>query len=187
VKRKFLKCSTPYCSNEVFCKEDGEFHFCNKCKREHTIRILITQAEVGTDIKSALIEAAKTFRSASNISDYFGVSFVTVYNWIKMFFNTTFQEFKRNYICKSSKCYLINIENSSYSRTDYVLRKIKNFRACACIFPLEPNSIMTNIHIGLLEKIIRGNPKIEKVSDGVFTISSSPEPGRVPIIFVNFL
>jgi hypothetical protein len=112
------------------------------------------------------------------MADYIGVSFVTMYHWIKRYYGMTFQQFRRSHICKSDKCYLLNIKRSSYSRHDYILKKIRDKRYCACINALERDHIMTNAPVGVISSILVGRPKISKISDNVFAVM--PNPVRFP-------
>lgn len=140
-----------------------------KCKRKHSYHVLVIQLEHGKKIQDVILDA-KMFKSASNMADYLGVSFVTIYHWLKKYFNMTYQEFKREYICKSDKCYFLNIENSTYSRNDYILKKIRDKRYCACVDMVQKNYIMTNAPLNVISSIIRGNPKISKINDNKFTL-----------------
>jgi hypothetical protein len=175
-----VKCKTPYCSNIVLLgikPKYKDYVFCDQCKREHSLSVLQVQADLKMPIREALLEA-RIFRTANLIGDFMGVSFVTIYNWVKKYYGMSFQEFRRTYICRSKKCYLLNIERSSYSRSDYALKKIRSQRYCACINALEKNFIMTNAPVSVVSQIFRGAPKIVKVSDSVFSLAPQP---------VNFL
>ena len=185
--KKLVDCSTPYCNNKFLIDPlpgNKELLFCKKCREEHSSSVLRVQYDLEAPIKEILLDA-KEFGSAGKMSDYIGVSFVTIYNWIMKYFNMSFQEFKREYICRSNKCKLINISRSSYSRNDYVLKKIKNQRYCACINALEPGYIMTNAPINVVSQVLRGFPTIKKISDGVFSIVPTPFrfTYRTPISF----
>lgn len=176
--REILQCSTPYCFNNVLISEedilDSRYVFCPKCRKDHSLCALKVQVDHGKSIKDVILEA-KLFRTANGMSDYVGVSFVTMYNWIKKYFNLTFQEFRRNYICNSDRCYVLNIERSSYSRNDYLIKKIRNrSKYCACINALEPNHIMTNCPQEVVSNILRGFPKIRKISDNLFALAPKP-------------
>lgn len=180
--RKKIECSTIGCSNKFLLtysstSELYEPRFCEYCRKNNSQKALQIQYELEKDIKDILIEAAKDFRSASMISDYLGVSFVTIYNWITKYFGMGFQEFKRNYICRSQNCHIIDINKSSYSRSDYILKKIQKQRYCACINALEPGLIMTNAPPEVISNILRGSPKIEKISDDFFRIAPNPVLG----------
>jgi len=135
-----------------------------------------------------VILSASKFKTASGMADYIGVSFVTIYHWIKRYFNCTFQEFRRTHICKQrgEKCYLLDITRSSYSRHDYVLKKIRSKRYCACINALENNLIMTNAPIPIVQSILRGKPAIDQISDGTFALVPTPvyfEHAKTPVYF----
>ena len=150
-----------------------EFNFCKSCRSAHSSHALIIQAKHGKSI-AEIIEEAKIFASASRMADYIGVSFVTMYHWIRKYYGMTFQEFRRRHICKSDKCYLLNIRRSSYSRHDYILKKIRDKRYCACINALEKDHIMTDAPIKVISSILVGCPRISRISDNTFTIVPSP-------------
>lgn len=183
------KCRTPYCTNTIGLSAKPkirEYIFCNDCKQEHSYAVLVVQADLKVPIKEALLDA-RIFKTASGMGDYLGVSFVTIYNWIRRYFGLSFQEFKRQYICKSTKCYLLNIERSSYSRHDYVLKKIRFNRYCACINALDRDHIMTNAPVSVVSAILRGSPKIVKVSDTLFSLAPQPVKfnNLTPVYFDN--
>lgn len=163
--KQLIECSTPGCYSCFFYSDDREYSdkymFCPECRKEHSYHVLITQAEHENDIKKIILDA-RMFNSAAGMADYIGVSFVTIYHWIRKYFGITFQEFKRNYICKSNKCYLVNINGSPYSRGDYVLKKVRDKRYCACINELGKNHMMTNAPVSVVHSIIG---KELKVSD----------------------
>lgn len=187
--KNFVKCSTPYCNNTILLREDDlvndQFNFCPKCKKEHSLCVLKQQVLHGKPIKDLILDA-KLFKTANGMADYVGVSFVTMYNWIEKYFGMSFQEFRRSYICKSDKCYLLNIERSSYSRNDYILKKIRSrSKYCACINSLEPDHIMTNCPKSIVSSILRGYPQINKISDNIFALAPKPFKYRKPIFF-NF-
>ncbi len=159
--RQLVECETPYCYNCFFVTDEkfsskqhkGNKLFCGDCSKEHSYHVLTVQADYEKSIKEIILEA-KFFNTASGMADYIGVSFVTIYHWIKKYFGITFQEFKRDFICKSEKCYLVNIEKSPYSRGDYVLKKIRDERHCACINELGSNFMMTNAPLGIVSQIL---------------------------------
>jgi hypothetical protein len=184
-----VKCRTPYCQNTLVLAtrpKYKEYNFCSACKKEHSLAVLQVQADLKMPIKEVLIEA-RLFRTANLMGDYLGVSFVTLYNWVRKYYGMSFQEFRRQYICKSNRCYLLNIERSSYSRNDYVLRKVRAQRYCACVNALEKNYIMTNAPASVISQILRGSPKVVRVSDSVFSLA--PQPVRFkhlsPVYFTN--
>lgn len=173
-------CDTPYCEADIPQGElkkpiKGRF-FCSGCRSDHSLRVLTAQADHELPIKDILLEAS-TFQSAGGMADYIGVSFVTVYNWISKYYSMTFQEFRRQFICKSSsrdKCYVLDIRRSSYSRHDYVLKKIRARRFCACINTLDDSLIMTNAPLHVVQEILRGRPEIKKINDDTFALVPSP-------------
>ena len=175
--RKEITCDTPYCSNTFTINTNRlprrEYLFCNECKKEHSYYALVVQVEHEKPIKEVILES-KIFNSASGMSAYIGVSFVTMYHWIKKYFDLTYQQFRRAHICNSNKCYLLNISRSSYSRHDYVLKKIRDKRYCACINALEPDHIMTNAPVSVVSSIFKDNPVIEKISDNLFAVMPIP-------------
>jgi len=171
-----VKCKTPYCDAivQVAVKPKyKEYVFCDQCKKEHSLAVLQVQADLKMPIKEALLDA-RIFRTASLIGDFMGVSFVTIYAWVRKYYNMSFQEFRRTYICRSTKCYLLNIERSSYSRGDYALRKIRSQRYCACVNALEKNFIMTNAPVSVISQIFRGAPKVVQISDSIFSLAPQP-------------
>lgn len=171
-------CSDPLLDNGLRRGAQG-YAFCEKCKRMHSYRVLLTQVYHGEPIVDVILAASK-FKTASGMADYIGVSFVTIYHWIERYFHCTFQEFRRTYICKKrgEQCYLLDITRSSYSRHDYVLKKIRGKRYCACINALEENLIMTNAPVEVVQSILRGKPSIDRISDGMFALV--PTPIRFP-------
>lgn len=173
--RKVVTCSTPYCENSILLREPpGEYIFCPKCKAAHSLKILKIQKDHEKSIKDIILDS-RIFKSANGMADYVGVSFVTMYNWIRKYFEMSFQEFRRTYICKSTNCYLLNITRSSYSRNDYILKKIRSrSNYCACINSLEPNHVMTNCPPELVAGILRGYPVVKKISDKLFSLAPRP-------------
>ena len=104
------------------------------------------------------------------MGDYLGVSFVTIYHWIEKYFFMTYQEFKRKYICKCDKCYLLDISISPYSRNDYILNKIRNRRYCACFDSRYPNYVMTKMPLDQVLALFRSKPKVDIIREGVYAI-----------------
>ena len=176
----FIKCSTPFCKNTILEKDDEFIDrnvvFCPECRKQHSLPVLKTQLEHGKPIKDVIIDS-KIFKTANGMAAYVGVSFVTMYHWIEKYFYMSFQEFRRQHICNSDSCYLLNIRRSSYSRNDYILKKIRSRRYCACINALEPDHIMTNCPPDEVSKILRGYPKIVQISDSLFSLA--PKPAHV--------
>ena len=172
-------CNSPGCENKTEYRVGDEYSFCSECRENHSLFVLKVQIEHEKPIKEVILDA-KLFKSASGMSDYIGVSFVTLYNWIEKYFKDnkgkglSFQEFRREYICRSTKCYVLNIERSSYSRSDYILKKIRSKCKCACINALAPDLIMTNAPFEDVGNILRGHPRIKKISDGVFALAPNP-------------
>ena len=184
---EFVKCSTPYCKNIIMLKDEnfikGQYTFCPKCKKEHSLYVLKKQVEHNQPIKDLILDA-KLFKTANGMADYVGISFVTMYNWIEKYFGMSFQEFRRAYICRSDKCYLLNIERSSYSRNDYILKKIRSrSKHCACINSLDPNYIMTNAPREVVSSILRGYPRINQISDNIFALAPKPFKFREVLTF----
>lgn len=174
--KSLINCHTPYCDSRILVSdsEEDDYIFCPKCREEHSLCVLKTQVDHEKPIKEVILDA-RIFKNANGMADFAGVSFVSMYNWIKKYFNMSFQEFRRQYICKSDKCYLLNIKRSSYSRNDYILKKIRSrSNRCACINSLEPNFIMTNCPPATVSSILRGAPKITKISDNVFALAPKP-------------
>jgi hypothetical protein len=189
--RLTLKCRTPYCKNLLYVSsrpKPKDYLFCDACKKEHSYSVLVVQADLKMPIKEALMEA-RVFKNASGIGDFLGVSFVSVYHWIRKYYGMSFQEFRRQYICRSRKCYLLNIENSSYSRNDYVLKKIRARHFCACINALQKNFIMTNAPSSVVSSILRGSPKVVRLSDEIFSITPKPIRFKMvcPVYFRQYL
>ena len=176
-----FKCSSPGCKNKIgnsAYASDG-LYFCSKCKSEHSLCALRLQVDHGKSIQEVILDA-RLFKTANGMADYIGVSFVTLYNWIEKYFKDsdgkglTFQGFRREYICKSKGCHLIDIKRTSYSRSDYILKKIRNKGKCACIKSLASNLIMTNASPSDIRSILRGAPTIKKITDGVFALYPTP-------------
>lgn len=172
-----INCCTPYCTNKILLKESEKisgYIFCPECRKDRSTSVLKAQVDHGKKIEEVILDA-RLFRSANAMADYIGISFVTMYNWIEKFFDMSFQEFRRTYICKSTKCYFLDIKRSAYSRNDYILKKIRsNHPYCACINSLLPNQIMTNCPPNIVSSILRGYPKICKISDNLFALSPKP-------------
>lgn len=175
------ECDTPYCRRLIpaprlkRATKEG-FHFCERCRNEHSFRVLIAQAQHGMPIKELLLEAS-SFQTAGSMADYVGVSFVTVYHWILRYFAMSFQEFRRRHICKKSsrgQCYHLDLGRSPYTRNDYVVKKIKSKRFCACLNALEQHLIMTNAPLSVMQSVLRGRPRIERISDDVFALVPDP-------------
>jgi hypothetical protein len=143
--------------------------FCDACREEHSMKVLKLQVEHNMSINELLLEA-KLFRSVQWMGDYLGVSFVTIYHWIEKYFQMTYQEFKRKYICKCDKCYLLDISISPYSRNDYILNKIRNRRYCACFDSRYPNYVMTKMPLDQVLALFRSKPKVDIIREGVYAI-----------------
>jgi len=174
------QCDTPYCGKLIpsarLKRPIKGYYFCGQCRDEHSYRVLVAQADHDAPIKDILLQAS-TFRSAEGMAAYIGVSFVTIYHWIRRYFNLSFQEFRRQHICKNGlrgKCYLLDIRRSSYTRHDYVLKKIRSKRYCACINALEGDLIMTNAPVDVVQSLMRGMPKIEQISDDKYALVPDP-------------
>jgi len=186
--RKRIACETPGCTGELSVPEEfkrtrGVYYYCRECRANYSYRVLVTQTQHGYDIRKILLDAASLFNSVSGIAAYVGVSFVTVYNWLTKYFDMSFQEFKRVYICKSPKCYTLNIQGSTYSRYDYVLKKIKRQRYCACSSVLDKNQIMTNAPLSVIEEILRGGTRVQRISDASFMLVPQPVKLLHPVSF----
>ena len=166
-------CSSPNCNNQVIPPKYDMPVFCDSCKAEHSMKVLKLQYEHDMSIHKLLLDA-KLFKSVQWMGDYLGVSFVTIYHWIEKYFNMTFQEFKRKYICKCDKCYLLDISISPYSRNDYILNKIRNRRYCACFDSRYPNFVMTKMPLQQVKALFRSEPRIEMIREGVFAIVPDP-------------
>ena len=174
-KIESLPCHTPFCNNTILLDTEDfiikDYIFCPECKDAHSPYVLKAQVEHEKPIREIILDA-KIFRTVNGMAAYAGVSFVTMYNWIKKYFGLSFQEFRRTYICNSSKCYLLNIKRSSYSRNDYILKKIRSRRRyCACIAALAPDHIMTNCPPEEISIILRGYPKINRINDSLFALA----------------
>ncbi len=178
-----IPCDTPWCDFLVAeppldgqGSRRGVHNFCKVCTDQHSSRVLIAQVEHGKDIRSIILDAS-IFKTAGGMGGYMGVSFVTTYNWIRRYFGLSFQEFRRKYICgtaKSSRCYLLDIGRVSYTRNDHVIKKIRSRRYCACVIAMERNLIMTDTPLQVLQGILKGSPKIVKVSDDRFALVPDP-------------
>jgi len=169
-----VQCDSPDC-NKYFTVSNpynyGRGKYCTSCRERHSTKVLTIQREHELTIQEVICEGAQYFSSAESIADYIGVSFVTVYNWIEKYFGFSFQEFRRKYICKSTRCYSLNIKRASYSKSDYILKKLRDKRYCSCVSSLDPNYIMTCAPIYVVTEVLKGSPKIEKVSDKVFEVA----------------
>ncbi len=186
--RKRVPCETPGCQGEVSIPDGlkrvrGVYYYCRECRAQYSYHVLVTQTQHGYGIREILLDAASLFSNVSGIAAYVGVSFVTVYNWLEKYFDMSFQEFKRVYICKSPKCYTLNIQGSTYSRYDYVLKKIKRQRYCACSSVLDKNQIMTNAPLSVIQEILRGGTRIERVTDASFMLVPQPVKLLHPVKF----
>jgi len=182
--KRLIKCDTPYCENTFFINtaksRKRKYKFCRSCREEHSYHVLAIQVYHQKSMKDVILDA-RIFNTAVGMSDYVGVSFVTMYHWIRKYFNMTFQQFKREYICKSPRCYVLNLDRSPYSRKDYVLKKIKDRGYCACINELEKDFVMTNAPPSVVSSVFMGDPDIKEVSDGIFHIMP------IPIYFDNYV
>ena len=160
--RLLNNCKSPGCGNSFFADGDANYvqaSFCPDCRDAHSAQVLKTQIEHSMPIRELLLDA-KVFRTATGMSDYFGVSFVTVYHWIRRYFGMTFQEFRREYICKTKGCYAVDISGSKYNRVEYLLKKIKDNRHCACLSEAGKQYVLTNTPLDKLRKILKVEPKI---------------------------
>jgi hypothetical protein len=147
--------------------------FCDACKTEHSMKVLKLQVEHNMTIRELLLDA-KFFTSVQWMGDYLGVSFVTIYHWIEKYYGMTYQEFKRKYICKCDRCYLLDISISPYSRNDYILNKIRSRRGCACFDSRYPNFIMTKMPLHQVLALFKSEPGIKVIKEGVYAIAPRP-------------
>jgi len=178
-------CATPGCKNVVTLLKPitrKEYHFCDVCKRSDTShKVLVIQAQHGYLIRQILLDAASLFSSVSGMSDYVGVSSITMYSWLDKYFEMSFHEFKRRYICKSKHCYSLDVSAvaASYSRHDYILKKIRRTQYCACATIHEPGIITTNAPPALVSRVLQGSTRIARVSDASFKLM--PEAFFFPV------
>jgi len=170
----FVSCESPGCANVVTEDNDRHPYFCDQCREDHSYHTLLVQVEHDSPIRDLILEAAAMFGSAARMADYFDVCFVTVYSWLEKYFNMRFQEFRRAYICKSDRCYTLDIRRSSYSRNDYVLKKLKSRRYCACVNALDSNMITTNAPLSEIQDVFRGSPRIEQITDNCYALVTNP-------------
>lgn len=161
-------CSSPFCNNPVSGLSSVDF--CDACKEEHSPAVLRVQVEHGKLIRDVLFDA-KIFRSAQGMADYIGISFVSLYNWVEKYFGITYQEFKRRYICRSTKCYRLDIRRSNYKRSDYILKKLRGVGRCACVNVPQSNVIMTNASKSEIIQIFKGSPEVKEVETGLFMLA----------------
>ena len=170
-----LKCSSPDCENNTGLKQVDEYYFCRECRSKHSSTALLVQVEHEKPIREVILDS-RIFKSANGMADYIGVSFVSLYNWIEKYFKNdegngmTYQEFRREYICRSKKCILLDIRRSTYHRPDYIIRKIRNRGRCACINSLDNRYIMTNASPYELRDLMASHPTIQKISEGYYAI-----------------
>jgi hypothetical protein len=193
---KSVECASFNCENQISYDlgddktplNSNVFKFCEECRSKHSITVLELQNEHENDIRSIILEASKVYSTCSKISDYLGVSFVTIYNWIRIYFNMSFSEFKREHICKSKGCHLVDISRCSYSRLDYVLKKVQQEGYCSCINALDSGMVMTKAPPSVIEGLLRGFPKIERIHDNVFRVAPNPVRGlgkKIPYRFTK--
>jgi transposase-like protein len=185
MQKHFVKCSTPGCTSECYVshRSSHSYVFCRECRRQHSYYVLLTQAQHGYGIREVILDAASLFKTVSGMADYIGVSFVTIYNWLNKYFGMSFQEFKRIHICKSPKCYVLDIQGSTYSRYDYILKKIKKKWYCACSNVLDKHQIMTNAPLNVVADILRGSPTVEKIHDSFYLLVPEPVKFWYPVKF----
>jgi hypothetical protein len=148
--------------------------FCDACKEKHSMKVLKLQVEHDMTIAELLLDSTRFFQSVQWMGDYLGVSFVTVYHWIEKYYGMTYQEFKRKYICKCDKCYLLDISSSPYSRNDYILNKIRNRHGCACFDSRYPNYIMTKMPLSQVMSLFKDAPNVKQVKEGVYSLIPKP-------------
>jgi len=164
-------CSTPYCENIVkYSSTSGDLIFCDQCKAEHSSVALRIQVDHGKTIKEVLFDA-KLFKTAQGMADYIGITPVSLYNWIEKYFGISYQEFKRRYICRSNKCYLLDIRRSSYRRSDYILKKLRSIGRCACANMPQSNVIMTNATKEEIKRVFKGSPAVKLNDSGILMLA----------------
>jgi hypothetical protein len=164
-------CQTPGCNN--LAKRRLVDPFCKSCRKEHSLFVLRLQAEHGKSINDIIMDA-KIFQNAQGMADYVGVSFVTLYNWIDRYFGMTFQEFRRKFICRSAKCWVLDTGRCSLVRSDYLLSRIRGKGKCACTSALESSLIMTNAPLEFVGGLLKDAPRLVQVSDKCFALATSP-------------
>lgn len=174
-----ITCNSPGCSNTSNLKSVEDSYFCEDCRSAHSKNVLMLQVEHEKPIRDIILDS-RIFKNANGMADYIGVTFVTLYDWIRKYFlneegaGMTFQEFRRDYICKPKRCILLDIRKSTYHRPDYIVRKIRNRGKCACINSMNSSYIMTSATINELRELLAGSPELKKVSDGYYAMSPSP-------------
>lgn len=109
--------------------------------------------------------------TAMEMGKYLGCSFVSVYSWIKRFFGCSFWEFKRQVVCTSDRCAVVETADI-YSRDDYLMKKIRKAGRCSCCNGMPDGFIMTNASLDVISQVVssRRGYLVERLDEKAFMV-----------------
>ena len=153
VKYRIQNCSSPKCTERLTIRTDEleQTHYCEKCKKKYPLAVLRLQTDYELPLKELLLDVAKTYHyhSAEWIAGVLGISRKLFMAYIEEFFNMkSWEEFKKEYQCKSSTCYLVEVNNlfaSRFTNKYYIVKKLKkDLDVCACLLRQNEEGVAGN-------------------------------------------
>ena len=139
---KAVKCFSPYCQNRVMRRVDStkSNFFCKDCKKQYPLGILRLQVLYNLPIKNILIDVSRTykFESVCNVASVLGVDRKVFQKWLKDIFELSWSEFRKEFVCQSTSCYLVkcsSLFSFRYKNKYYLVQKLKKeFNICSCLY-----------------------------------------------------
>lgn len=153
------KCATPWCKDQVSVVKGNTNKkklYCEKCRDEHEISVLLLQTEYNKEIKEIIIEQAIlfNFKSIRLLADALVTQISYVRYWIEKYFDLDWDEFRIVYRCKNAKCEKIAMKG--IKNKYYIVKQLKDKRICSCL--TKDNSILVKVkdseHEQVLDKIL---------------------------------
>jgi hypothetical protein len=115
--------------------------YCQQCKKDYPLTLLKLQTEYDLKVPELLIEIAKTFNfhSGEFIASVLKVPRKKFIEWLKLYVGIeSWNEFKKEYYCKSSTCYIVDTDFFDITDNKYYLIHVlkKDLNVCSCIYKL---------------------------------------------------
>lgn len=181
-----LKCDNPFCNNYFFADKrvfkDINFKFCRECREAHSYPALVIQKQENMRIEEVMKEAALLFRSALRISDYLGISTPTFYAWVRHYFGTDFQSWKRQHICKSKTCMVVDFSCMPITYKYHLSEVIRKNRACSCFTESRGKTLLiTSMKPYQMREAFRNSPEIVSTNSGINVVRYPVRMDRLSI------
>jgi hypothetical protein len=110
-----------------------EYIFCSSCRKDAKYKALVAQVNYQEPIKKILITLLRQHKNPSIMADLLGISRLTLYNWIRDFFEVeSFKEFKRKYLCKGKACIPLSKNDLDPVARQLVTTRFRNHNICTC-------------------------------------------------------